>query len=168
MSLHRTTFLTRADRELGKASVLALFGQATIAHRRHRLHGVLAFTGSHFLQVVEGATEDIASVLALVRADPRNCDLLVLCDEPVAGRRFGDWSTVCVGDPALAQAIERAHGGGSCCKTAAVLVDGVVRDAGLNANDPAARRCTTLGACGDMLDQLMISPSRHAQAHACC
>jgi hypothetical protein len=147
--------------------VLALFGQATIAHRRHQLQGVLAFTGTHFFQVIEGAAADIATVLGMVQADRRNRDLRVLCDAPVGTRRFGGWATVCVASSALAQSIASAHAEPPGCSGAAALVDGLVADAGLDALDPNARRCATLGACGEMLD-LLTAPGRRAKADSCC
>jgi hypothetical protein len=163
VSLRRVIFATRADRSLGKSSVLALFGQATIAHRRHRLQGVLAFTGTHFFQVIEGAAADIATVLGLVQADRRNRELRVLCDAPVGTHRFAGWTTVCVASPALALSIAGAHAEPPGCSGAAALVDGLVADAGLNALDPTARRCATLGACGEMLD-LLTAPGRRVES----
>lgn len=165
MSLRRVIFVTRAQRSIAKPAVLALFGEATIAHRRHQLNGVLAFTGSHFFQVIEGRAEDIGALLGMVQADRRNRDLRLLCDAPIGTRRFAGWTTVCVGSQQLAQAIACAHGEPPCCTNAAALVDELVRDAGLDGLDPTTRRCATLGACGEMLD-LLASPAR--QADACC
>jgi hypothetical protein len=167
VSLRRVIFATRAERLIGKSAVLALFSQSTIAHRRHQLCGVLAFTGTHFFQVIEGLPDDILAVLGLVQADRRNRELRVLCDAPVGTRRFSQWSTVCVASPALAEGIASAHAEGPGCVAAAALVDSLVKDAGLDALDPTARRCATLGACGAMLD-LLTAPGRSATPTSCC
>lgn len=166
MSLRRVIFTTRAERQIGKSVVLALFSQSTIAHRRHQLQGVLAFTGTHFFQVVEGLADDIAKVIALVQADRRNRELRVLCDAPVGKRRFSQWTTVCVASPALAQGIARAHADDLGCAAAATLVDQLVQDASLDALDPTVRRCATLGACGAMLD-LLTTPGQQVVTGAC-
>lgn len=166
LSLRRVIFTTRAERLIGKSAVLALFGQSTIAHRRHQLYGVLAFTGTHFFQVIEGLPEDIATLLSLVQADRRNRELRVLCDAPVGSRRFSQWTTVCVASSQLAKGIATAHAEGPGCAAAAALVDSLVQDAGLDALDPTVRRCATLGACGAMLD-LLTAPGRAAAPIPC-
>ncbi len=54
--------------------------------------GALLFTGSHFAQVLEGDEASIYSLLASISRDPRHDEVqIVLCD-PLAKRRFPDWS----------------------------------------------------------------------------
>ena len=44
-----------------------------------------------FAQVVEGAAESLAVVVARIRADPRHTNLIVVQDAPTAHRRFVGW-----------------------------------------------------------------------------
>lgn len=56
------------------------------------LTGALLFTGEHFAQVLEGAAASIDTLMASVSEDPRHEQIIVVSREPIAARRFGEWS----------------------------------------------------------------------------
>ena len=67
--------------------------------------GALLFTGSHFSQVIEGAAEDIDTLMTSIRADPRHDNLIVIEDVFPRGRRFSDWMNVYTGRAVYVQRI---------------------------------------------------------------
>jgi hypothetical protein len=54
--------------------------------------GLLAFDGSRFLQIVEGAEEAVDNLVARLRADRRHSALEIRDERFVAERSFPDWS----------------------------------------------------------------------------
>jgi len=44
------------------------------------------------MQTIEGAPAAIEALYAKIRRDPRHSGLILICDEPVAQRSYGDWS----------------------------------------------------------------------------
>lgn len=133
MSLRRVTCLSRADQGLGDISVLALFGQASVLHRRHDLSGMLAFSGLHFFQVIEGLDEDVSFLLRLVANDQRHGDIRILCDEHVDSRRFPAWLTRCVETLDVAHALETALFEGPSCQRAKALAERILLEPALEA-----------------------------------
>ena len=56
------------------------------------LTGALLFTGEYFAQVIEGQATAVDQLMASVARDDRHDDMIVVAREPIAARRFGDWS----------------------------------------------------------------------------
>lgn len=54
--------------------------------------GLLVYNGSHFLQIVEGASDAIDDLLQRLRRDPRHSDLEVVDETMVEAISFPDWS----------------------------------------------------------------------------
>lgn len=63
-------------------------------NRRDGLTGALVVTATHFLQVLEGARQDLDRTLDRLRADPRHRDIEILNREPADQRQFGQWTMV--------------------------------------------------------------------------
>jgi hypothetical protein len=58
----------------------------------HDVTGVLLYREGRFLQVLEGSDHAVDTVMTRIAADGRHHGIRVLVDEPLAERRFGDWS----------------------------------------------------------------------------
>lgn len=54
--------------------------------------GLLFSDGRRFVQVLEGSSEAVAATMARIRQDPRHQHIVVLRDEQVDAREFGQWS----------------------------------------------------------------------------
>jgi len=54
--------------------------------------GLLIFNGTHFLQILEGAPENLSQLIENLRRDQRHSGLAVRHDVPIEGRSFPDWS----------------------------------------------------------------------------
>ena len=87
---------SRADIELGIRKILAT---ARLNNRAARLTGALTFTDSCFAQVLEGSLDDLASVFAKIRRDPRHTDLKILEQTSPESRLFPKWSMAFVDTP---------------------------------------------------------------------
>ncbi|WP_395942897.1 BLUF domain-containing protein [Brevundimonas sp.] len=63
-------------------------------NRRDGLTGALLVSSGHYLQVLEGAAQDLDRTLHRLEADPRHRALRILSRHPIRIRRFGDWAMV--------------------------------------------------------------------------
>lgn len=54
--------------------------------------GCLLYSGTAFLQVLEGEEGPVRETFARIRRDPRHTDVRVLVDEGAPDRAHGDWS----------------------------------------------------------------------------
>jgi hypothetical protein len=90
--LHRLLYASRVAGRLSTAEVRLIVGQAQMFNRRRDLTGLLGFTGSHFLQVLEGEEAQLDDVMRSIARDPRHEGLRMLQRQPVQERRFGRWS----------------------------------------------------------------------------
>lgn len=100
---------------------------AELLHRRHNLSGVLAFSGHHFFQVIEGTDLDVEDLLNLIRADTRHDLMRILCDETVHCRMFDRWTSCIVDSLDLADRIEQAHSHSADPLCVATLMEAVTR-----------------------------------------
>jgi len=56
--------------------------------------GALIFSGTHFVQTLEGRVDDVHSLMETISRDPRHTEVTTIRDEPFAPdkRRFEAWS----------------------------------------------------------------------------
>ena len=98
------------DIQAGPQALRRIVDTARMLNRRRDLTGVLAFSGSHFLQVLEGDGAVLDALLESLRRDPRHDGLRVLGRTPISARRFGDWAMALVSSPELGTRIEALAG----------------------------------------------------------
>ncbi|HEY9010141.1 MAG TPA: BLUF domain-containing protein [Devosia sp.] len=111
MQYRRITYISRADADLPATDVRQILGLAEVLHRRHDLSGVLAYTGRHFFQVIEGVDAEVEDLLIQIRADNRHHDMRILCDEVVRQRIHDRWYSLMVDRLDLVDQVEAAHHG---------------------------------------------------------
>lgn len=76
--------------------------------------GALLFTGEHFAQVLEGPGLAVDRLMSIVGRDPRHAEILIVAREPIARRRFGQWSMAYSGPSQfVARHVTRLLGGAS-------------------------------------------------------
>jgi hypothetical protein len=78
---------SEAENTLGR-----ILATAHAANPEVGITGALLFTGKHFAQVLEGETAAVDETIASITRDPRHGQLSIVAREPLAERRFPDWS----------------------------------------------------------------------------
>ncbi|TWU47674.1 Blue light- and temperature-regulated antirepressor YcgF [Rubripirellula reticaptiva] len=53
--------------------------------------GVLLFRDRTFFQVMEGPADAVDKLFRRISADPRHCNMIVLSEQEIDSRHFGDW-----------------------------------------------------------------------------
>lgn len=104
--LEEVVYVSRALAVSLPGGLRRIVDTARMLNRRRDLTGVLAFSGSHFLQVLEGDAPALDALLAALRRDARHDNLRILSRSPIERRRFGDWAMALVASPEVAARIE--------------------------------------------------------------
>jgi hypothetical protein len=92
MTLRRVVYTSRVARQVRFADAEAIAGAAAIRNARDGLTGLLVYTPSHFIQVLEGDPAALRSTLARIEKDVRHSDLRIVDDDEVESREFAAWA----------------------------------------------------------------------------
>lgn len=88
---------SRLDPATADSVVRAVVADSIGRNRRRGITGAMIFTGTHFVQIVEGSPEMVETTLRLLNADERHGDMIIIDRGPIAARRFSDWSMAYAG-----------------------------------------------------------------------
>ncbi|TPG42571.1 BLUF domain-containing protein [Sphingomonas koreensis] len=79
------------DRSTADRVVEALAADSVARNDDRDLTGALIFTGTHFVQILEGAPEKIELLLCSLRADNRHREIVIIERGQLSARRFSSW-----------------------------------------------------------------------------
>ena len=103
--IRQLIYVSRPVGKVSPAEERSLIQTSQRNNRRVDLTGLLACTGEHFLQVLEGMPADIEPVFQRIATDVRHTDLRVVSDRLVQTREYGKWSMAYVYSLGLDDAI---------------------------------------------------------------
>ncbi len=86
------TYMSTASSPFESKQMADLLTQSRENNERRGLTGMLLFKDGRFMQVLEGAEEDVRERYGVISADPRHTDIKTLLDESIEQRRFPHWS----------------------------------------------------------------------------
>jgi hypothetical protein len=89
--LQRVVYVSRAVIEFGDQELEQLLVQARNANEQANITGVLFYKGDSFLQVLEGDSAVLHSLLGRIKRDPRHTRMRVVASTPLSAREFGEW-----------------------------------------------------------------------------
>lgn len=75
-------------------TVSDILEQSVRHNSSNNITGSLAFTETHFVQILEGSHSSLDVLLLKLLLDERHTELEVLDRERIVGRSFGDWSMI--------------------------------------------------------------------------
>jgi hypothetical protein len=91
VTLRRLIYTSRVARAVRFADAEAIASGASARNQQAGLTGLLLYTPSHFVQVLEGPSHAVQATLSRIKRDPRHSDLRVIGDQEVEAREFGPW-----------------------------------------------------------------------------
>lgn len=91
MDLHHIVYLSSAWEGFDRSELDELARIANAKNTEHGLTGLLLYSGTHFIQVLEGSRDDLDTVFEKIRRDPRHTNIEVLFDTPIRARSFDNW-----------------------------------------------------------------------------
>ena len=92
MQLTSVTYTSLARLDLEGSDLEDIHRTAREQTALNGVTGLLVFNGTHFLQIIEGAEEAIAELVAKLRRDPRHTGFEIRDQRKVETRSFPDWS----------------------------------------------------------------------------
>jgi len=90
--LVRLMYASRATEAVGPALLGAILRSSTRNNPAVGITGVLCFSGTTFLQVLEGGRLPVSALYNRIVRDPRHNDVLLLTYEEIEERSFASWS----------------------------------------------------------------------------
>jgi Sensors of blue-light using FAD len=90
--LVRLMYASRATEAVRPETLSAILKQSTQNNPGVGVTGVLCFSGSIFLQVLEGGRSPVSKLYNHIARDPRHTDVVLLSYEEIEERSFAGWS----------------------------------------------------------------------------
>jgi hypothetical protein len=90
-SLRSITYVSTATHAISPKGLDELLKVARDFNQKHLITGVLLFSGTSFMQCFEGPDEAVQKVYERVLDSSKHKDVMVMMDEPIEQRAFGDW-----------------------------------------------------------------------------
>ena len=105
--LRQVFYVSRLAPGIGEREVRQILAISRRNNRMLDLTGVLACTGQHFAQVLEGREDALASLLPRIVSDRRHVEYRQVFDRPVATREYPLWSLAYLPERAISDELER-------------------------------------------------------------
>lgn len=86
------TYVSAAVRPWTQDELVGLLEQARTRNGERRVTGMLLYRDGRFLQLLEGAEDQVRSLYAVIRADPRHRDVVLVREGRRVLRQFPTWT----------------------------------------------------------------------------
>lgn len=86
------TYISTAREGVSIAECEAILAEARDRNAGHDVTGLLLFNSRRFVQVLEGTEDAVKGIYALIQRDPRHHGLVIVGEEYVTERQFGQWA----------------------------------------------------------------------------
>lgn len=90
--MYRVVYVSSARHEFTPDELDALLAKSRRSNEEAGVTGLLLYHDGNFIQALEGDRSAVQAILARIEQDPRHGRMLVLIQEEVEERAFGDWS----------------------------------------------------------------------------
>lgn len=90
--LYSLVYLSTALKPFSHEDLLELLGKCRAKNSLRGISGMLLYKNRHFMQALEGAEEEVRSLVEVIRHDPRHVGMVTLIEEPIENRRFEGWT----------------------------------------------------------------------------
>lgn len=90
-TLERLFYVSRIAEADGPVDIQRILGPARMRNRRLDITGMLAYSGRHFAQVLEGAAAAVEQLVAAVARDTRHTDFTIVFRKTIVARHYGEW-----------------------------------------------------------------------------
>lgn len=85
-------YVSTSSKRPSEAELVDLLEQARFNNQRKNITGMLLYSNSTYLQVLEGESKDVHGLYDAIRKDPRNDGHVILREMEIPARDFPDWS----------------------------------------------------------------------------
>ncbi len=114
MALQQIIYISHSLVPMSSDELIALLALSRRNNAAAGISGLLLHADGNFMQTFEGEADVVHALFEKIRRDKRHEGIIVICDEPVLARSYGEWSMAFreIGrdDAAKLQGFERHRG----------------------------------------------------------
>jgi Sensors of blue-light using FAD len=88
----QATYISTPTRSMSTEDLMQILNSARQNNIRLGVSGMLLFTGSEFIQILEGEEKIIEELLAKIKQDPRHGDIRIIEKKKITTREYADWT----------------------------------------------------------------------------
>lgn len=92
MPLVQIAYASASIRPFTKEDLIDLLRKSRAKNQKIGVTGLLLYKSGNFLQILEGESSVIKTILSTIEADPRHKELITLFKRNITEREFPDWS----------------------------------------------------------------------------
>ena len=85
-------YVSAATGPVTDGDIAAILTQARVNNEREGVTGALLYHGGRFIQILEGADEQVRHRLEVISGDPRHRSLQKVREMPIIERQFPEWT----------------------------------------------------------------------------
>lgn len=90
--MYELIYVSDTDQFQNEDQLLELLTQARDKNKRLNITGLLIYHNKKFMQLLEGAEEDVKSLMEEIKNDSRHSNVQVLIENKIEQRSFKQWS----------------------------------------------------------------------------
>ncbi|MGZ8225994.1 MAG: phosphate-starvation-inducible PsiE family protein [Methylococcaceae bacterium] len=88
----QTTYISTPTRPISADDLIDILNNSRANNARLGVSGMLLFTGSIFIQLLEGDEKIIEELIETIKKDPRHKDFRVIEKKKISAREYADWT----------------------------------------------------------------------------
>ena len=88
----QATYISTPMRPMSTEDLMQILNSARLNNIQLGVSGMLLFTGSEFIQILEGEEKVIEELLATIKQDPRHRDFRIIEKKKITAREYADWT----------------------------------------------------------------------------
>lgn len=88
----QTTYISTPTHPMSTEDLMQILNSSRIHNIQLGVSGMLLYTGSEFIQILEGEENVIEPLLAKIKQDPRHRDIRVVEKKKISVREYADWT----------------------------------------------------------------------------
>jgi uncharacterized membrane protein (DUF373 family) len=88
----QATYISTPMRPMSTEDLMQILNSARLNNIQLGISGMLLFTGSEFIQILEGDEKVIEELLATIKQDPRHRDFRIIEKKKITAREYADWT----------------------------------------------------------------------------
>lgn len=92
MSLHQIIYTSHSLVPMTRDELVELLDRSRRSNAAAGITGLLLHADGSFMQTIEGEFAAVQALFARIEHDPRHGGIVLICDEPIARRSYGEWS----------------------------------------------------------------------------
>lgn len=127
MTVRRIIYVSTASDVFDDTVLFDILNRAESNNRAEGITGLLMYGGECFMQVLEGESGSVGTMLQRISKDPRHHDIVLVEDVEAERRLFGEWSMAYVREDNMRPADRKSF---------RELQETILADAGMGKGDP--------------------------------